>query len=97
MPRGDGTGPLGAGPMTGRVLGNRPTCRTPAFGLTPGWTRGCGRHASRGWGPRAMGFWPSFAPALSTVEEERAVLQRQLGVIQANLAAIDNLMEERNK
>ena len=42
MPRGDGTGPAGLGPMTGRGLGycagySRPGYATPRFGWRRGW------------------------------------------------------------
>ena len=49
MPRGNGTGPNGAGPMTGRAAGycagnGMPGCADPAAG------RGMGRGAGRGFG-----------------------------------------------
>lgn len=53
MPRGDGTGPMGMGPMTGRAAGfcagyNIPGYANPAFG------RGYGMGRGGGWG-RGMG------------------------------------------
>lgn len=86
MPRGDGTGPWGAGPMTGRGLGYCPSYGTRAFGPGPrrAWRRG--GYAGRFWGA-----------ALPDAEEERAFLQKQLGAVQANLAALDKLIEERRK
>lgn len=50
MPRGDRTGPLGEGPMTGRQLG---------YGAgydTPGYTKGGGMGAGRGFFGRGRGF-----------------------------------------
>lgn len=68
MPAGDGTGPLGRGPRTGRGLG---WCSAPiaegarpyfgGFGLGWGWR---GRGICRGWGPRGgvpgFGFGPRW-------------------------------------
>lgn len=58
MPRGDGTGPASAGPMTGRGAG---FCATPADAtigrsfLGRGFRRGAGRGFGRGIG-RGLGF-----------------------------------------
>ncbi|MBN1808339.1 MAG: DUF5320 domain-containing protein [Planctomycetes bacterium] len=54
MPRGDGTGPMGMGPMTGRAAGfcagyNVPGYMNPIPGVM-GWGRGYGR--GFGWGRR---------------------------------------------
>jgi hypothetical protein len=51
MPRGDRTGPLGEGPMTGRQLG---------YGAgydSPGYTKGSGWGAGRGFFGRGRGFF----------------------------------------
>jgi hypothetical protein len=58
MPRGDGTGPAGMGPMTGRASGYCAGYAMPGFMNTfPGWGRGMGygRGAGRGFG-RGMGW-----------------------------------------
>jgi hypothetical protein len=50
MPRGDRTGPLGEGPMTGRQLG---------YGAgfdSPGYTKGAGERLGRGFRGRGAGF-----------------------------------------
>lgn len=73
MPRGDGTGPAGQGPMTGRALGycagyNSPGY-TKGYGMGMAWGGGRGRGArgfgrgmawgrGRGWGYRT--FYPSL-------------------------------------
>ena len=54
MPRGDGTGPGGYGPMTGRGLGY---C---AGYDTPGYTKGPGMGLGRGWG-RGIGYGRGLA------------------------------------
>lgn len=60
MPRGDGTGPMGAGPMTGRSAGfcagyDMPGYANPA----PGFGRGFGGGFGRGFGGRGFRnrFW----------------------------------------
>ena len=73
MPGGDGTGPMGMGPMTGRAAGycagypvpgymNPVSGRGRGFGFGRGW--GGGRGWGRGWG-RGRGWgqgWSSFGP-----------------------------------
>ncbi|RJP22143.1 MAG: hypothetical protein C4520_08710 [Candidatus Abyssobacteria bacterium SURF_5] len=59
MPRGDGTGPMGAGPMTGRAAGycagyGVPGSMNPAF---PGAGRGRGGFWGRGGGGRGRRNW----------------------------------------
>ncbi|MBN1152457.1 MAG: DUF5320 domain-containing protein [Dehalococcoidia bacterium] len=72
MPRGDGTGPMGMGPMTGRGAGYCSGAGAPGFmNPSPGWGygRGYGRgfglglgrgggrgFAARGFGRRGAGF-----------------------------------------
>jgi hypothetical protein len=58
MPRGDGSGPIGMGPMTGRGAGfcsgfPSPGYMNPRVGLGRGYGRGFGRGSGRGYG---MGF-----------------------------------------
>jgi len=71
MPGGDGTGPGGQGPMTGRGLGYCAGYSTPGFtkgpGMGMGWGRGRGRGAwgyGRGmaWGRGRRFFTPAYAP-----------------------------------
>ena len=60
MPFGDGTGPIGMGPMTGRAAGfcagyGRPGFASPMLGRGGVW--GAGMGFGRGWGMgRGMGF-----------------------------------------
>jgi hypothetical protein len=76
MPRGDGTGPMGFGPMTGRAAGYCAGYGAPGY-ANPMWGRGRGggRGRGRGWGFRhwyhatglpgwARGHWPGpWGPA----------------------------------
>ena len=73
MPRGDGTGPAGLGPMTGRAAGYCAGYSMPGF-ATPGWGRGFwgrGRGGGFGWRnrfvasgltgwQRAAAGWPAW-------------------------------------
>jgi len=65
MPRGDGTGPGGLGPMTGRAAGYCAGYPVPGYmnpyggrlGLGFGYGRGYGRGFGRGY---RRGFWPAY-------------------------------------
>ncbi|UCC69120.1 MAG: DUF5320 domain-containing protein [Armatimonadota bacterium] len=75
MPRGDGTGPAGMGPMTGRAAGYCAGYSVPGFmnpyggrGMGMAWGRGggwgMGMAWRRGWGRGGSDFWPgAYAPA----------------------------------
>ncbi|MBS3817470.1 MAG: DUF5320 domain-containing protein [Candidatus Thermoplasmatota archaeon] len=83
MPRGDGTGPEGLGPMTGRGLGYCAGYDSPGFtkgvgrGLARGRGRGIGRGLGRGFrGGRGRGrrvavpARPSRVPVRDTVSQQ---------------------------
>ena len=65
MPRGDGTGPRGLGPMTGKAAGYCAGYFVPGYmdpsvgrsGLGFGYGRGFGGGMGRGYG---RGFWPAY-------------------------------------
>ena len=102
MPRADGTGPAGAGPMTGRGAGGRAgfTARGPVNPRGRGGAMGRGRRRGfrrafretglPGWMRR--GYPASDGTNPKTVDEEEAlknqaeVLQRQLQQVQKRLA-----------
>jgi hypothetical protein len=54
MPLGDGTGPMGLGPTTGRAAGYCAGFPVPGFTNPIGGRLGLGR----GWFGRGRGFWP---------------------------------------
>jgi hypothetical protein len=64
MPRGDGTGPMGLGPMTGRGTGYCAGYPYPGF-MNPGFRRGY-----FGWG-RGRG-WRNWYPTTEIPNQERA-------------------------
>lgn len=63
MPGGDGTGPMGMGPMTGRAAGFCAGFGMPGYvNSYPDWGYGRGRGFGRGRSPRfrGRGFGPGF-------------------------------------
>jgi len=106
MPGFDGTGPMGAGPMTG---GGRGFCVLPlGTGVRPGWGRG------RGWrnwyyatglpGWTRAGLWPRWVPAgfaEPTPEQELADLRAEAQELEEYLKSlrgrIDELESKQNK
>ncbi|OPY11630.1 DUF5320 domain-containing protein [Syntrophus buswellii] len=109
MPRGDGTGPMGRGPMTGRRAGfcswlGAPgyTDAPPAFGL--GYGRGRGfRSGGRGWRNRffASGFWGWMRPAgygapyqIPDPEMEKQMLKREADALKAELSDLQKRLDE---
>ncbi len=105
MPRGDQTGPMGAGPMTGRAAGYCAGFPVPGFmnRQVSGWGRGGGRGFGRGrgmgWGrgfgyaPPSVPFTPaaSDAPAseLNALRSQADGLKQTLEDIDARIAAIE--------
>ncbi len=75
MPRLNGTGPMGQGPMTGRGMGNCP---------------GGGRGFGQGFGGRFFRGWP-FANrgGVPTKEEQKKLLLEEKEVIEQELADLD--------
>ncbi len=63
MPRGNRTGPWGAGPMTGRAVGYCAGYPVPGF-MNPGrgYGRGFGRGFGRGWGRGFGRGWYAYTP-----------------------------------
>ena len=97
MPRGDGTGPMGMGPLTGRRMGN---CAGAGYS---GYACGGGRFFGRGFGMgRGMGrgFWgiaPVFGggvPAQMSAEQEKALLENQVLAMEQNLAELKKRLSE---
>ncbi|HZK09719.1 MAG TPA: DUF5320 domain-containing protein [Clostridia bacterium] len=87
MPRGDGSGPEGAGPLTGRGLG---PCSTSARGLGFGrrsFARGFRRGGGRGFG---RGFWSGSVDERS----DKELLQEQRELLKSQMEAIDDYLEK---
>lgn len=102
MPRGDQTGPWGAGPRTGRGLGFCRGFSLPGF-LNRGF--GFGRGPGRGFG-RWMGFanWTSgwwgmpfqgIAPSPAPVAPDLEVLKQQADILEQQLQAVREQINKR--
>lgn len=108
MPGGDGTGPAGMGPMTGRAAGFCAGYPTAGYMNSVGgrgyW--GWGRGRGGGWGRRnwyhATGL-PSWARGLQGLvgavspEQERESLRQQSQYLQDSLDAINRRIEDLEK
>ena len=102
MPWGDRTGPVGAGPRTGRGLGYCGGFNAPGY-MNPGAGRGFGR--GRGW--RCFGgfgrrfrfrwFWraPFFGGAY--FEDEAELLRQEAEILRKNLEAVEKRLSEIEK
>jgi len=85
MPRQDGTGPFGQGPMTGKGMG---PCRGMA---RTGYGIGMGRGMGRGQG-RGMRFRASMANL--TKEDQKKVLEAELKEIDLERQEIEKRLKE---
>lgn len=109
MPGGNGTGPMGMGPMTGRGMGycagyTRPGFVNPGFGHGTGWGRGRGRGFGMGWRNRwADPFYtapvypaqPYMQPA--TAQNEADALKDQAKYFSEALESINKRISELGK
>jgi len=109
MPGGDGTGPMGAGPMTGRAMGfcagyGMPGWAHGGWGRGRGWWRGGGRGRRNlywatgltGWQRAAMG-WPGpygVAPVAMTDAQEVEMLRRQKEQMETALTDMERRIAE---
>ncbi|MBN1764340.1 MAG: DUF5320 domain-containing protein [Sedimentisphaerales bacterium] len=112
MPRGDGTGPMGMGPMSGRAAGYCAGWQVPGF-MNPysgrGFGMGHGRGRGRGMGfglGRGMAWGRSFGPIAPypvgqvnpmSVQAERELLTQQAEQMQNQLDAIKKRLDELEK
>jgi len=97
MPRRDGTGPMGMGPMTGRAMGFCAGYAAPGYANAGG--RGRGRGFRRmydmtglpGWaryGAYPYGFMPNDYPGTVPDVDEKEVLQNQADFLEKQLKQI---------
>lgn len=112
MPRGDGTGPWGMGPMTGRAAGYCAGYNVPGFanaGRGSGFGRGrgfWGRGGGYGWRnrfyatgqPGWMRFTgPDMPMQAPNPEMEKQVLKNQAEALQAELTAVQERLANLEK
>jgi len=93
MPSGDGTGPAGMGPMTGRGRGFCAGFNVPGY-MNPGFRRGFGRGFGRGF--RAQAFYPQMIsqPQVITEVEEKKLLQEDLELMEQEMQEIKKRLKE---
>lgn len=112
MPRGDGTGPMGMGPMTGRGTGFCTGFAVPGY-MNPG--MGCGMGFGRGRGFRRMFYltgmpgwarygYPAYGGAYQPeidkkelLNEQAEYLENQLTQIKKYLKALDEKVDGSKK
>lgn len=112
MPGGNGTGPMGQGPMTGRGAGycagfGMPGYANPGFGYGMGRGYGRGRRnwfwatGLPGWARGGAGFVAQAAPQPVTEQDELEMLRAQSEQMQRNLQQIqqriDQLQSQKNQ
>ena len=104
MPGGDGTGPIGRGPMTGRAAGlcagnPNPGYTTPRYGQ--GYGRGRGRGVGRGFLGRGLRLWcrDSYDAPINqpSTEEEKVYLENLVKNLKDELKAVTDRLKDLSK
>ena len=90
MPRRDGTGPMGAGSMTGRGLGLCTGANVVKYGAGLGMGLGLGLACRRGFG---RGFGRGFAFNHTSSKTQKELLNEQKTILQDRLEVIDKQLE----
>ncbi len=98
MPGGDRTGPMGAGPMTGRGAGICTGTGTPGSAYHAGGRgmggRGLGRGWGRGLGVRFRGWWQNTAISQPSPVDERQMLEQEAAHLKNQVEQIQNRLNE---
>ena len=107
MPRGNGTGPAGMGPMTGKAAGFCAGSQTPGYTNSVGRGRfGMGQGGGRGGRGRnnqfyatglpgwVRGSYGASAPSATTAKQELAGLKQQAEHLQSVLEGINSRIEQ---
>ncbi|SHH82478.1 hypothetical protein SAMN02745135_02295 [Caloranaerobacter azorensis DSM 13643] len=101
MPRGDRTGPMGAGPMTGRKMGYCAGYDVPGY-MNAGYGRGYGRGFGRGFGRfcrRGFGFgrgfgWRAFAYNAPSKEELKGYINEEIRFLKDQLDSLEKRLKD---
>ena len=107
MPFGDGTGPQGAGPMTGRALGYCAGFPNPGFAAgRGGWGgRGYGRGAGFGGGGRGWRnrYWATGVPGWAVAQNVAPIapqpvsVENEADILKRQAEALSQSLEQINK
>ncbi|QAT60981.1 hypothetical protein EQM13_04985 [Acidilutibacter cellobiosedens] len=92
MPRRDGTGPMGAGSMTGRGLGLCTGANAVKYGAGLGMGIGLGLACRRGFG-FGRGFGRGSAINQASSKTQKELLNEQKTMLQDRLEVIDKQLE----
>ena len=90
MPGRDGTGPMGAGAMTGRGLGVCTDSKAAKYGAGLAMGLGLGLACRRGFG---RGFGRGFAFNQTSSKTQKELLNEQKTILQDRLEVIEKQME----
>ncbi len=90
MPGRNGTGPMGAGSMTGRGLGICRDANPVNYGAGPGMGFGRGQACRRGFG---RGFGRGFANSQASTQTQKELLNEQKTMLQDRLEVINKQLE----
>ena len=96
MPRFDGTGPAGMGPMTGRGMGPCNLSWGGGCGFGRGMGRGVGRGRGMGWG-RVFGVtwpWNQGSYRQPTASEEKTIVQDDIAALKEELEAAEERLSQ---
>lgn len=89
MPRGDGTGPMGLGPVTGRGMGRCIARGAAGIGVGLGLGLGCRRGFRRWFGRGAE------TPFVDPNKSEKELLLEEVKYLKDRIAAIDKKAEDQ--
>ncbi len=94
MPRGDGTGPMGYGPMSGRGFGFCTGGNAGRYGAGMGYGYGYGYGRGRGFGCRwGYGVGMNYAADPATAKTQKELLEEQKQLLQNRLDIISKQLE----
>ncbi len=93
MPRGDGTGPMGMGRMTGRGVGYCAGFAAPGYASPVGFAGGFGRGFRRMFHATGLPGWarfgyPAYAGANGETVDERTILSSQAEFLEKQLQQV---------
>lgn len=99
MARGDKTGPLGAGPKTGRGMGYCTGNEHPGYmNMPPNWGAGFGRRFRGGSGYRTgFGFrhgYTHYYPGNMTDVSEKTIIENEIRILKDQLSALENRLSK---
>ncbi|MDY6915811.1 MAG: DUF5320 domain-containing protein [Candidatus Cloacimonadota bacterium] len=103
MPRGDGRGPDGFGPMTGRGMGYCAGFESPGY-ANPGYGRGMGYRRGGGYkrGYRRFSGYPvhpatNYNYAAPPAGEEKEIIENQIKNLQNQISNLEKRLAELNE